>query len=69
MNEKWAEIKKKYWPPKKDQLLIIVLLGLLLAVIAIPVEKKQVKSENVSETAATDTEEPDYESRMEQRLE
>lgn len=69
MNEKWAEIKKKYWPPKKDQLLIIVLLGLLLAVIAIPVEKKQVKSENVSETAATDTEEPDYESRMEQKLE
>jgi len=26
MNEKLAEIKKRYWPPKKDQLLIVVLL-------------------------------------------
>ena len=34
------KIKEKYWPPRKDQLLILVLVGLLLAVIAIPVEKK-----------------------------
>jgi len=71
MNEKLAEIKKRYWPPKKDQLLIVVLLGLLLAVIAIPAEKKerkQEKSESISETAA-DTEELDYESQMEQKLE
>ena len=35
-----GKIKEKYWPPGKDQLLILVLVGLLLAVIAIPVEKK-----------------------------
>ena len=35
-----GKIKEKYWPPRKDQLLILVLVGLLLAVIAIPVEKK-----------------------------
>mgnify|MGYP004459141157 FL=1 len=36
-----GKIKEKYWPPRKDQLLILVLVGLLLAVIAIPVEKKE----------------------------
>ena len=36
-----GKIKEKYWPPGKDQLLILVLVGLLLAVIAIPVEKKE----------------------------
>lgn len=35
-----GKIRKKYWPPRKDQLLILVLVGLLLAVIAVPVEKK-----------------------------
>ena len=35
-----GKIKEKYWPPGKDQLLILVLVGLLLTVIAIPVEKK-----------------------------
>lgn len=84
MNEKWKEIKQKYWPPKKDQLLIMVLLGLLLAVIAIPVDsdKKGEKSVSASEEDGS----PDgsgsfagqvssaawnesYESRMEQKLE
>ena len=36
-----GKIKEKYWPLRKDQLLILVLVGLLLAVIAIPVEKKE----------------------------
>ncbi len=36
-----GKIKEKYWPPRKDQLLILVLVGLLLAVIAIPVEKEE----------------------------
>lgn len=35
-----GKIKEKYWLPRKDQLLIVVLVGLLLAVIAVPVEKK-----------------------------
>ena len=40
MPVKWNEIKKRYWPPGKDQLLILVLFGLLLAVIAIPVDRE-----------------------------
>ena len=75
MNEKWKKIREKYWPPGKDQLLILVLLGLLLAVIAIPVEKKETDREKTVQTsedpgngageAAVST---DYESRMEQNL-
>ena len=38
MSGQWKELKKKYWPPGKDQLLILVLLGLLVAVIAVPAE-------------------------------
>lgn len=61
------EWQKKFWPPGKDQLLILVLVGLLLAVIAIPTEKKeQTKALEVlpeEETAS------DYESLMEQKLE
>ena len=41
MKEKWDLLKKKYWPPEKEKLLILVLFGLLLAVIAVPVEKKE----------------------------
>lgn len=65
------EIRKKYWPPKKDQLLILVLLGLLLAVIAVPVEKKQEEAE-VQEEMMTPGEkevpDTDYGSRTEQKL-
>ena len=53
MKVRWTELKKRYWPPKKDQLLILVLLGLLLAVAAVPVEekgRKREKTEN-SETS------------------
>ncbi len=71
MKEKWMEIRKKYWPPKKDQLMILILAGLLLAVIAIPVEQKEERED--TETPAvleeTKTREEEYESRMEQRLE
>ena len=71
MKEKWMEIRKKYWPPKKDQLMILILAGLLLAVIAVPVEQKEERED--TETPAvleeTKTREEEYESRMEQRLE
>lgn len=36
MKEKWEALRKKYWPPGKDQFLIMALCGLLLAVIAVP---------------------------------
>ncbi len=67
MSERWKAIWKKYWPPKKDQLLILVLLGLLLAVIAVPVEKKE-KTEKKPEKEEVDGTEADYGSRMEQKL-
>ena len=41
MPVKWNEIKKRYWPPRKDQLLILVLLGLLIAVIEIPENREK----------------------------
>lgn len=69
----WKELKKKCWPPGKDQLFIVVLIGLLLAVIAIPTEKKEPEVRETKE--AQDTEEAaavpgtDYESQMEQKLE
>lgn len=82
MNEKWKEIKKKYWPPKKDQLLILVLFGLLLAVIAIPVDSnKQDEKEDFvfgeeklagggsSDDPSSIARKEDYETRMEQKLE
>ena len=71
MSIKWKETFKKFWPPKKDQLLILVLVGLLLAVIAVPVEKKEPKDQAAQaeepdmEASAQET---DYESRMEQKL-
>lgn len=69
--EKWEGWKKKYWPPRKDQLLILALLGLLLAVIAVPVQKDS--GEETVDTAGTYAESEDtgedYESRMERRLE
>lgn len=71
MSERWQEIRKRCWPPKKDQLLILVLLGLLLAVIAVPVEERQEQAEAPKESAfSEDTVPPaDYESRMETKLE
>lgn len=70
MTGKWREFGKRYWPPRKQHLLILVLTGILLAVIAIPVEpeKKQEKTmEKEQEEAAEETD--DYERRMEQKLE
>lgn len=71
MSKRWLEIKKKYWPPKKDQLFILVLVGLLLAVVAVPAEEKKepVKPEETEEEQETDSQEADYEDRMEQKLE
>ena len=72
MSGQWREWKKKYWPPGKDQLLILVLLGLLLAVIAVPAEdekKATDMSENEALQGAEDEAGSDYESRMEQKLE
>ena len=71
MRERFEGIKKKYWPPKKDQLLILVLFGLLLAVIAVPVEKKGEVPKEPEEEAPeeeTDRAKEDYESRMERKL-
>lgn len=73
MSEKWKELKVHFWPPKKDQLLILMLFGLLLAVIAIPVEHKEENA--ASDVPAQETpgeaegDSPDYGSRMEQKLE
>ena len=43
MKEKWEALRKKYWPPGKDQFLIMALCGLLLAVIAVPVDSGKQK--------------------------
>lgn len=64
MKERW----KNLWPPKKDQLLILILVGLLLAVIAMPTgEKKKEKGTEALEEEMTFSGE--YEERMEQKLE
>lgn len=70
MNDKWRELVSRFWPPGKDKLLILVLLGLLLAVVAIPVEKEQESGESGEPVTEQMPEENlDYESRMEQKLE
>lgn len=71
--ELWNKWKKKYWPPKKDQLLILVLSGLLLAVAAIPADRGRAKAGVQQEPASqAQTEgkytDGDYEERMEQKL-
>lgn len=71
MKERWEGWKQKYWPPKKDQLLILVLIGLLLAVIVFPVEqeKREEATENVASTEVQGKTAEDYEERMERKLE
>ncbi|MCC8163383.1 MAG: stage III sporulation protein AG [Lachnospiraceae bacterium] len=68
--EKWEKWRKKYWPPRKDQLLILALLGLLLAVIAVPVQKNDGEASDAAVLPAeTEETREDYESRLESRLE
>lgn len=72
MKEKWDLLKKKYWPPEKEKLLILVLFGLLLAVIAVPVEKKeqadgQEQEEEVRQESGADQGQS-YEEQMEMKL-
>ncbi|MCD8249988.1 MAG: hypothetical protein LUC60_09105 [Lachnospiraceae bacterium] len=69
--EKWNELRKKYWPPRKDQLLILALSGLLLAVIAAPVQKDggEETAADVERSAESEKTEEDYERRVEQKLE
>lgn len=72
MKERWEGWKQKYWPPKKDQLLILVLIGLLLAVIVFPVEQEKKEEEATENVASTEVQErtaEDYEERMERKLE
>lgn len=71
MKKTWEELKKRYWPPKKDQLLILVLMGLLLAVIAVPADREEEKdTAHIPEAVPEAAEEaPDYEERMEEKLE
>lgn len=72
MKNRWEEWKKKYWPPKKDQLLILVLLGLLLAVIVFPAEpgeKEEKEQEVMAAAKSKEAEGEEYGSRMEQKLE
>ncbi|MCI8584870.1 MAG: stage III sporulation protein AG [Lachnospiraceae bacterium] len=71
MKEKWNLWRKKYWPPGKDKLLILVLFGLLLAVIAIPVEEKKEESggqEAASAKEQTESQSQSYEEQMEAKL-
>ena len=70
MREKLEGMKKKYWPPRKDQLLVLVLFGLLLAVIAVPVEKKREVPQEPEEVSREETKEPgeDYERRIKKKL-
>ncbi len=69
-----SENRKKIKMPGKDQLLIILLSGILLVVIAIPTDRGKNKESLVSETDSAEEpkmgeEEPDsYEKRQEERL-
>lgn len=71
MKEKWEALRKKYWPPGKEQFLIVALCGLLLAVIAIPVDsgkKKEPQEQAVEETVPRQDGDR-YEEQMEKKLE
>ena len=67
MKEKWEALRKKYWPPGKDQFLIMALCGLLLAVIAVPVDsgKEKGTQENNGQETETPQETDSYEEQME----
>ena len=73
MKDKWKTFKGRFWPPRKDQLLILILVGLLLAVVAIPVDDREKRGKQEFEQPEQGAEETeaatDYESRMEQKLE
>ena len=71
MKEKWEALRKKYWPPGKDQFLIMALCGLLLAVIAVPVDsgKEKGTQENNGQETETPQEIDSYEEQMEKKLE
>jgi stage III sporulation protein AG len=64
MKDAWEEIKAKFFPPRKDQLLILILVGLLLVVIALPSGEKSsaAVSEESLEISST------YTSKLEQKL-
>lgn len=72
-NNLFEIIKEKLKNLKKDQLFIVLLIGLLLCVIVIPTgTKEEVKQETVDKTNSTtqslNTEQEDYEEKVEQRL-
>ena len=71
MKEKWEALRKKYWPPGKDQFLIMALCGLLLAVIAVPVDsgKEKGTQENNGQKTEIPQETDSYEEQMEKKLE
>ena len=71
MKEKWEALRKKYWPPGKDQFLIMALCGLLLAVIAVPVDsgKQKGTQENNGQKTEIPQETDSYEEQMEKKLE
>ncbi len=73
MKDRWKTFKSRFWPPRKDQLLILILVGLLLAVVAIPVDDREKRGNQELKQTEQGEEETeaatDYESRMEQKLE
>ena len=62
---KW-KIPEKFL--KKDKLILIILVGILLLVIKLPT-KNEKKNENVVQTATTEKISTDYASKLEGRLE
>lgn len=73
---KWKDFWKMKWmkekKPKKDQLLVLILVGILLLVIAIPVDNKKGRGEGILEEKVEETfqkEEEDFASTMEKKLE
>lgn len=66
---KWKELSGKYWPPGKDQLLILLLTGLLLAVIALPADQKEKNTEGFRSEDTEAEKTADYTAQLESRLE
>lgn len=63
----WQKWKEKYWPPGKEQLLVLILTGLLFVVIAIPADRKSEQTKDVQERSASETQET-YEEQLEQKF-